>query len=201
MNVCLSHSLKQFKPSSLAKVVLISIIKVGLDTLPNRDNRHHTNVANCHNRDGNHGKAWSKQDYQKFLEFGGGLHFYSNANIEQSHGDKNYAKDDESPYGVAVVDEGFAVVDIRANVVQEQPKVWLIERIKRRKNGDFSNKNSPNMRILNLTNINSLPEEEEVEEAEEFGTKTINDNNINNIFDIKVFSTEHNNTICAARCD
>ena len=58
------------------------------------------------------------------------------------------------------------------------------------------------MRIFSLTNINSgLEEEEEVEEAEECGTMTINDNNINNIFDIKVFSTEHNNTICAARCD
>ena len=51
--------------------------------------------------------------------------------------------------------------------------------------------NSPKIRIFSLTKINSGPEEEEIEEAKECGTRSINDNNINNTFDFIVFATQY----------
>ena len=67
----------------------------------------------------------------------------------------------------------------------------------------MSKNNSPKKRIFSLANINSVPEaqEEEIEEEEECGTMSINNNNINNIFDFIVFATKHNRTVCAAMCD
>ena len=58
---------------------------------------------------------------------------FSKANIEHSHGDKDDAKDDDAPYLVALVDEGDPVVNVGANVEQEQPEVWLIESKRRQK--------------------------------------------------------------------
>ena len=46
------------------------------------------------------------------------------------------------------------------------------------------------MRIFSLTKIDSGPEKQEIEEAEECGTRSINDNNINNTFDFIVLQSE-----------
>ena len=67
----------------------------------------------------------------------------------------------------------------------------MIERINRRRNVDLIKNNSPKMRIFSLSKINSVPEaqEEEIKEEEECGTMSINNNNINNMFDFIVFTT------------
>ena len=125
MKVCLTHSLKQFEVSSHAIVlpIIIIIIIAGLDTLPGKDISHIDNVENCCNGDGRHGEDWSKEEDQKFPALGVLLDLvipsYSNDNIGQSHGDKDYAEDDGSPCRVAVVNEGFAIEDIGTNVKEE----------------------------------------------------------------------------------
>ena len=133
MKVCLSNSLQQFEASSKANVVPSIIINIArMDTLPGKDIRHITNVDNCHNGDCRHGKDWSKEEDRKFLAKGGLLLtilHYSKTNIDQSHGKEDDAKDDRTPGRVAVVNEGDAIVDIRTNVKQEEPEVWLIKRI------------------------------------------------------------------------
>ena len=134
MKVCLTHSLQQFEHSSPAPVVLI-FIKARLDATPCEDISHIDNVANCHNGDDKRGKDWSKEEDQKFLPLGRVLLTIchnSMANIEHSHGDEDDTKDDDAPYLVALVDEGDPVVNVRADVKQEQSKVWLIEQIRTR---------------------------------------------------------------------
>ena len=64
----------------------------------------------------------------------------SNANIEHSHGYKDDSKDDDAPYLVALVDEGDPIVNVGANVKQEQPEVWLIESKRRRIESDSAKK-------------------------------------------------------------
>ena len=49
---------------------------------------------------------------------------YSKANIGHSHWDEDDAKNDDAPYWVALVDEGDPVVNVGANVKQEEPEVW-----------------------------------------------------------------------------
>ena len=146
MKVCLTNSLQQFEPSSIT----IKVIIVRLETLSSKDVRQTTNVENCHNGDGKRGKDWSKQEDQKFLAKGGilvAIYVYSKANIDHSHRDSHHRDDDRAPDWVPLVNEGHAVVNIGANIKEEQSKVWLIERIRRRK---IEMKNSPKMRIFNL---------------------------------------------------
>ena len=131
MKVCLTHSLEQFEVSSPAIVVLIFRIKARLDAPPCKNIRHIDNVGNCHDGDGKRGKDWSKEEDQQFLAAGRVLFTilpYSNEDIEHSHGDEDDTKDDDAPYLVALVDEGDPVVKVGANVEQERPEVWVVER-------------------------------------------------------------------------
>ena len=136
MKVCLTHSLEQFEVSSKASVLLIFRIKARLDAPPCKDICHKGNVGNCQTGDDKSGKDWSKEEDQQFLAAGRVLFTilpYSNEDIEHSHGDEDDTKDDDASYLVALVDEGDPVVDVGANVEQEQPEVWLIESKKRQK--------------------------------------------------------------------
>ena len=136
MKVCLTHSLEQFEVSSKAIVVLIFRIKVRLNAPPSKDIPHKDNVDNCQTGDGKSGKNWSKEEDLKFLPLGRVLltiFLYSKINIAHSHGNEDDTNDDDAPYGVPVVDEGNPVVKVGANVEQERPEVWVVERRTRRR--------------------------------------------------------------------
>ena len=132
LKVCLTNSLQQFELSSKIKVEKeFNMTIVRLETPSSKDIHQITNVANCRNGDGKRGK----QEDQKFLAKGGilvAIYVYSKANIDHSHRDSHHCDDDRAPDWVPLVDEGHAVVNIGANIIQEQPKVWLIEGIRRR---------------------------------------------------------------------
>ena len=125
LKVCLTDSLIQFEFFSSMFIIIVR-----LETLSSKDIRRNANVDNCRNGDDKRDIDWSKKEDQKFLAKGGilvAIYVYSKANIDHSHRDSHHRDDDRAPDWVPLVNEGHAVVNIGANIKEEQPKVWLKE--------------------------------------------------------------------------